>query len=88
MTWFKQKSFIFAMTLLIFISIIINFFFSNSVTHIIVTVFLGIETLWIISIFNVCLYCCICRYILNLNYGKNLRNRLEKIIFFRLLLKE
>ncbi|EAE8894423.1 hypothetical protein BSX38_08035, partial [Listeria monocytogenes] len=52
MTWFKQKSFIFAMTLLIFISIIINFFFSNSVTHIIVTVFLGIETLWIISIFK------------------------------------
>lgn len=40
------------MTLLIFISIIINFFFSNSVTHIIVTVFLGIETLWIISIFK------------------------------------
>ncbi|EAC2632736.1 hypothetical protein EP04_11900 [Listeria monocytogenes] len=70
MTWFKQKSFIFAMILLIFISIIINFFFSNSVTHIIVTVFLGIETLWIISIFNVCLYCCICRYILNLNYEK------------------
>ncbi|EAD5326138.1 hypothetical protein EUA82_02145 [Listeria monocytogenes] len=52
MTWFKQKSFIFAMTLLIFISIIINFFFSNSVTHIIVTFFLGIETLWIISIFK------------------------------------
>ncbi|EAC2498815.1 hypothetical protein BJM51_05420 [Listeria monocytogenes] len=52
MTWFKQKSFIFAMILLIFISIIINFFFSNSVTHIIVTVFLGIETLWIISIFK------------------------------------
>ncbi|MPR49124.1 hypothetical protein D7400_01060 [Listeria monocytogenes] len=52
MTWFKQKSFIFAMTLLIFISIIINFFFSNSVTHIIVTVFLGIETLWIIFIFK------------------------------------
>ncbi|EAC5859651.1 hypothetical protein IT82_00840 [Listeria monocytogenes] len=52
MTWFKQKSFIFAMTLLIFISIIINFFFSNSVTHIIVTVFLGIETIWIISIFK------------------------------------
>lgn len=40
------------MTLLIFISIIINFFFSNSVTHIIVTVFLGIETIWIISIFK------------------------------------
>ncbi len=40
------------MILLIFISIIINFFFSNSVTHIIVTVFLGIETLWIISIFK------------------------------------
>ncbi|EAC9052964.1 hypothetical protein KW11_11880 [Listeria monocytogenes] len=52
MTWFKQKSFIFAMILLIFISIIINFFFSNRVTHIIVTVFLGIETLWIISIFK------------------------------------
>ncbi|EAA0348559.1 hypothetical protein EK33_01100 [Listeria monocytogenes] len=52
MTWFKQKSFIFAMILLIFISIIINFFFSNSVTHIIVTVFLGIETLWIFSIFK------------------------------------
>ncbi|EAD7213760.1 hypothetical protein AJZ74_11475 [Listeria monocytogenes] len=52
MTWFKQKCFIFAVILLIFISITINFFFSNSVTHIIVTVFLGIETLWIISIFK------------------------------------
>ncbi|EAD2799444.1 hypothetical protein CW897_01095 [Listeria monocytogenes] len=52
MTWFKQKYFIFAVILLIFISSTINFFFSNSVTHIIVTVFLGIETLWIISIFK------------------------------------
>ncbi|EAC7885687.1 hypothetical protein HN40_09610 [Listeria monocytogenes] len=52
MTWFKQKCFIFAVILLIFISITINFFFSNSVTHIIVTVFLGIKTLWIISIFK------------------------------------
>ncbi|EAG9220972.1 hypothetical protein CW895_03215 [Listeria monocytogenes] len=52
MTWFKQKCFIYAVILLIFISITINFFFSNSVTHIIVTVFLGIETLWIISIFK------------------------------------
>ncbi|RFQ28169.1 hypothetical protein CRD70_14675, partial [Listeria monocytogenes] len=43
---------IYAVILLIFISITINFFFSNSVTHIIVTVFLGIETLWIISIFK------------------------------------
>ncbi|WP_237710158.1 hypothetical protein, partial [Listeria monocytogenes] len=48
----QQKCFIFAVILLIFISITINFFFSNSVTHIIVTVFLGIETLWIISIFK------------------------------------
>ncbi|EAF0251637.1 hypothetical protein CDR82_13140, partial [Listeria monocytogenes] len=46
--WFKEKSFMFAMILIIFIFIIINFFFSNSVTYIIVTVFLGIETLWII----------------------------------------
>ncbi|HGI6626503.1 TPA: hypothetical protein ACJUEZ_002465, partial [Listeria monocytogenes] len=52
LTWFKEKSFMFAMILIIFIFIIINFFFSNSVTYIIVTVFLGIETLWIIFIFS------------------------------------
>lgn len=62
----------FAMMLVIFISIIINFFFSNSVTYIIVTVFLGIETLWIISIFK--------EIVDNGNNGKRLSKFIEAYI--------
>ncbi|WP_159458149.1 MULTISPECIES: hypothetical protein [Listeria] len=52
MTWLKKRSVVLTVSVLIFICIVINFFFLNVITDTIITVFVGLETLWIIIIFN------------------------------------